>query len=317
MNLPDPFDPGPGEPDSADDLATASGGPVGGPESRPADTPQTRSSAFRLAYLDPDFMLRKDLRPVRFQLELLKPDLILEEHGIDSTVVVFGSARVPNDGEAEAALAAAEKAHAGNPDDPRLKRALAIAKRLATHVRGYAAARRFGQLIAEFSKAHPGRELTIITGGGPGIMEAANRGASEAGVKTAGLNIVLPHEQAPNPYLTPELSFQFYYFALRKMHFLMRARALVAFPGGFGTLDELFETLCLIQTGKSRRMPVLLYDSSFWTRLINFEMLVEEGMISPDDLDLFQFVDDADEAFRIVTDYHLNNPPKRVGRGRV
>jgi uncharacterized protein (TIGR00730 family) len=159
--------------------------------------------------------------------------------------------------------------------------------------------------------------FSVISGGGPGIMEAANRGAFESGAQTAGLNIVLPHEQAPNPYLTPELSFQFYYFALRKMHFLMRARALVAFPGGFGTLDELFETLCLIQTGKSRRMPVLLYDSAFWTRLINFEMLVEEGMISPADLDLFQFVDDADEAFRIVADYHLNNPMKRVGRGKV
>ncbi len=310
MNFPDAFDPDAGVPMSPDGLGSA-------PATGPADTPQTRSPSFRLAYLDPDFMLRKDLRPLRFQLELLKPDLILEEHGIDSTVVVFGSARVPNHEDAESAMQAAEAALTGDPENHELKRALAISRRLATHARGYAAARRFGQLAAEFSKANPGRELTIITGGGPGIMEAANRGASESGAQTVGLNIVLPHEQAPNPYLTPELSFQFYYFALRKMHFLMRARALVAFPGGFGTLDELFETLCLIQTGKSRRMPVLLYDSAFWTRLINFEMLVEEGMISPADLDLFQFVDDADEAFQIVADYHLNNPMKRVGRGKV
>jgi uncharacterized protein (TIGR00730 family) len=310
MNFPDAFDLDAGVPMGPDGLGSA-------PATGPADTPQTRSPSFRLAYLDPDFMLRKDLRPLRFQLELLKPDLILEEHGIDATVVVFGSARVPNHEGAEAAMQAAEAALTGDPENHELKRTLAISRRLATHARGYAAARRFGQLAAAFSKANPGRELTIVTGGGPGIMEAANRGAFESGAQTAGLNIVLPHEQAPNPYLTPELSFQFYYFALRKMHFLMRARALVAFPGGFGTLDELFETLCLIQTGKSRRMPVLLYDSAFWTRLINFEMLVEEGMISPADLDLFQFVDDADEAFRIVADYHLNNPMKRVGRGKV
>jgi len=312
MSLPDNFDPGP-----VDDSPSGPERLGIGPEIHVADTPQTRSPSFRLAYLDPDFMLRKDLRPLRFQLELLKPDLILEEHGIDATVVVFGSARVPSREDAEVAMQAAEAAHAGDPQNLELKRALAISRRLATHARGYAAARRFGELAAEFSRIHPGQELTIITGGGPGVMEAANRGAFEAGAQTVGLNIVLPHEQAPNPYLTPELSFQFYYFALRKMHFLMRARALVAFPGGFGTLDELFETLCLIQTGKSRRMPVLLYDSSFWTRLINFEMLVEEGMISPGDLDLFQFVDDADEAFRIVADYHLNNPMKRVGRGKV
>ena len=282
-----------------------------------ADTPQTRSASFRLAYLDPDFLLRKDLRPVRFQLELLKPDLILAEHGIDSTVVVFGSARVPSPEAAAASLEAAERACALVPDEASAKRALAAARRLAVHAKGYAAAMRFGELCAQFSRDNPGRELTVITGGGPGIMEGANRGAAEAGAKTIGLNIVLPHEQAPNPYLTPDLSFQFYYFALRKMHFLMRARALVAFPGGFGTLDELFETLCLIQTGKSRRMPVLLYDTAFWKKLVNFEMLVDEGMISPEDLDLFQFVDDADEAFGIVRDYHLNSPMKRVGRGKV
>ena len=288
-----------------------------GPEAHAADTPQTRSPSFRLAYLDPDFMLRKDLRPMRFQLELLKPDLILEEHGIDATVVVFGSARVPGMEEAERALGAAETALAADPTDQKLKRALAIARRLGTHAKGYAAARRFGQLIAKYSKGQPGRELTIVTGGGPGIMEGANRGALEAGAKTAGLNIVLPHEQAPNRYITPDLSFQFYYFALRKMHFLMRARTLVAFPGGFGTLDELFETLCLIQTGKSSRIPVLLYDSRFWKALIDFEMLVDEGMISPEDLELFQFVDDPDEAFRIVAEYHEKHPIERVAPGKV
>ncbi|HEX2527903.1 MAG TPA: TIGR00730 family Rossman fold protein [Geminicoccus sp.] len=303
--------------DPYDDGLTRFDRPAGDPAASPADTPQTRSASFRLAYLDPDFLLRKDLRPVRFQLELLKPDLILAEHGIDSTVVVFGSARVPSPEDAQATIDAAERAHAQAPDDVGLRRALATARRLASHANGYAAARRFGELCAIFSKANPGRELTVVTGGGPGVMEGANRGAAEAGAETVGLNIVLPHEQAPNPYLTPDLSFQFYYFALRKMHFLMRARALVAFPGGFGTLDELFETLCLIQTGKSRRMPVLLYDSAFWKKLVNFEMLVDEGMISPEDLDLFRFVDDPDEAFRIVEDYHLNSPMKRVGRGKV
>jgi uncharacterized protein (TIGR00730 family) len=304
----------------SDPLEDSSAGPNGlgaEPNMAVADTPQTRSSSFRLAYLDPDFLLRKDMRPVRFQLEMLKPDLILAEHGIDSTVVVFGSARVPAPDDAEAAVLAARRAHELAPDDPKLRQALAAARRLASHAKGYAAACRFGELCAAFSKANPGRELTVMTGGGPGIMEAANRGAAEGGAETIGLNIVLPHEQAPNPYLTPKLSFQFYYFALRKMHFLMRARALVAFPGGFGTLDELFETLCLIQTGKSRRMPVLLYDSAFWKKLVDWEMLVDEGMISPEDLDLFQFVDDPDEAFRIVADYHLNSPMKRVGRGKV
>ena len=289
----------------------------GGPKANPADTPQTRSPSFRLAYLDPDFMLRKDLRPVRFQLELLKPDLILEEHGIDATVVVFGSARVPAMADAEQAVAAAIEAAAAAPDDPKRKRALVIAERRIAHANGYDAARRFGQLVAEFSKEQPGRELTIVTGGGPGIMEGANRGAFESGAETVGLNIVLPHEQAPNPYLTPDLSFQFYYFALRKMHFLMRARTLVVFPGGFGTLDELFETLCLIQTGKSDRIPVLLYDSAFWKKLIDFEMLVDEGMISPEDLELFQFVDDPEAAFRIVADYHLSHPIDRVAPGKV
>ena len=303
--------------DPYDDGMPGPAGPGPDPTASPLETPQTQSPSFRLAYLDPDFLLRKDMRPVRFQLEMLKPDLIMAEHGIDSTVVVFGSARVPSMEQANASLAAAQAAHERAPEDGKSRRALAIARRLASHANGYAAARRFGELCAAFSKENPGRELTIITGGGPGIMEAANRGAFEAGAETIGLNIVLPHEQAPNPYLTPNLSFQFYYFALRKMHFLMRARALVAFPGGFGTLDELFETLCLIQTGKSRRMPVLLFDSAFWKKLIDFEMLVDEGMISEEDLDLFQFVDDPDEAFKIVADYHLTTPMKRVGRGKV
>ena len=281
------------------------------------DTPQTRTPSYRLAYLDADFLLRKELRPVRFQLELMKADIVLAEHGIDSTVVVFGSARVPRPEHARLAVSEAERALAATPDDALLGRRLAIARRQAAHSHGYEAAQLFGRLCAEWSKANPGYELSVITGGGPGVMEAANRGAYEAGAETIGLNIVLPHEQAPNPYITPDLSFQFYYFALRKMHFLMRARALVVFPGGFGTLDELFETLTLIQTGKSRRMPVLLYDRDFWTRLINWELMVEDGMISIDDLELIRFVDTAEEAFELVRDYHVTAPNKRVARGEV
>jgi len=281
-----------------------------------ADTPQTRSPSYRLAYLDQDFMLRQELRPVRFQLELLKPDMILDEAGIDATIVVFGSARTGYAEDPQGVLEAAEAAAREAPDDPQAQARLKAARRVATHARAYREARRFGQLCAEAGHRDPANRLVIVTGGGPGVMEAANRGAAEGGAPSIGLNIVLPHEQSPNPWVTPELCFQFHYFALRKMHFLMRARALVVFPGGFGTLDELFETLCLIQTGKARRIPVLLFDEAFWKRVISFETLVEEGMIAAEDVSLFRYVETAEDAWAIVEAFHKTAAPRRVGRGR-
>ncbi|MCU0540282.1 MAG: TIGR00730 family Rossman fold protein [Desulfobacterales bacterium] len=255
------------------------------------------STSYRLAFQDPDFLLKDELRPVRLQLELLKPELALQEKGVESAVVVFGSARFL---DPEAAAARVEAARAdlsrdeGNPD---LQLKLKLAERTLKGSRYYAAARRLGNLIGRHSD---NRRLVVMTGGGPGIMEAANRGAHEAGGLSIGMNIVLPHEQYPNPYVTPELNFQFHYFAIRKMHLLMRAKCLVAFPGGFGTLDELFETLTLIQTGKIRRIPVLLFDRGFWERVVDFQALVEAGTISPADLSLFSFVETAEEAWEIV-----------------
>lgn len=245
------------------------------------ETPQTRSPSYRLAFADPDFLLRDELRPVRLQLELLKPELALQAEQVESTVVVFGSARAPSPEEASAANASVPRERAED----------------------YEAARRFARLISERPRRN-GLQNVIVTGGGPGIMEAANRGAHDAGVRTIGLNIVIPFEQAPNPYITPELSFQFHYFAIRKMHFLMRARALVCFPGGFGTLDELFETLTLIQTGKIVPIPVLLFRESWWRRVINFEAMVDEGTIARSDLDIFNFVESADEAVAMIDAFY-------------
>jgi uncharacterized protein (TIGR00730 family) len=264
------------------------------------DTPQTRSSSYRLAFADSDFLLREELRPVRLQLELLKPDLIQSDEGIDSTVVIFGSARIPDPETAAQRLREAQAAAEASPTDDRLRRAAVIAARALENSRYYDEARKLGQLITRGSQPGGEGNMVVITGGGPGIMEAANRGAMEAGGKSIGLNIVLPFEQQPNPYITPELCFHFHYFAIRKMHFLKRARALVACPGGFGTLDELFETLTLIQTRKINPVPVLLLGSSYWRRIINFEALVEEGAISEADLDIFQYVDTAEQAWEII-----------------
>ncbi len=248
-------------------------------------------SAYRLAFADNSFLLRDELRPVRMQLELLKPELVQNEQGIESTIVIFGSARIlpPDDAQALVDQAAA----AGDAA------ALRGAEAKLAMSRYYAEARRFGALVTEKSRALQ-TPLYVVTGGGPGIMEAGNRGAFDVGGKSIGLNIVLQHEQAPNPYITPELCFQFHYFGLRKMHFLMRSVALVCFPGGFGTLDELFEALTLIQTGKSRRRPVLLFGRAFWTSLINFEVLVDTGMIAAEDLKLFRFVETAEEAWGVL-----------------
>lgn len=258
-------------------------------------------SAYELAFKDEAFLLRDEMRPVRLQLELLKPEVQLTEQGIKSTVVIFGSARIPPREVAEQRLADAEASR-----DPQ---ALRRARMQLDMSRYYEEARRLGQLITEASAAR-GEPIYVVTGGGPGIMEAGNRGAYEAGGKSVGLNIVLPHEQRPNPYITPELCFRFHYFALRKMHFLMRSVALVCFPGGFGTLDELFETLTLIQTGKSRRRPILLFGREFWSRLINFDLLEETGMISPGDQRLFHYVETAEEAWALLeAEYELATSP--------
>jgi len=268
-------------------------------------------TSYRLAFTDTDFLLREELRPVRFQLELLKPDLIQKEHDIDSTVVIFGSARHVPAAQAEQELAAARAETAARPRSRLAQAALRRAERRLQNSRYYEEARRLGALISRNSARIDGCRLVVVTGGGPGIMEAANRGAHEAGGKSIGLNIVLPEEQAPNPYITPELCFQFHYFALRKMHFLMRARALVAFPGGFGTLDELFETLTLIQTGKTTRVPVLLFGEAFWRRLVDFELLVEEGNIAAEDLGLFRYVESAEQAWQEIADFYSLGPGKK------
>jgi uncharacterized protein (TIGR00730 family) len=246
--------------------------------------------ANRLAFADPEFLLRREVRGMRMQLEMLKPELGQASLGVENTIVVFGGARFCSPEEAQAALTAATAC--GDPA------ALAKAQRLTRTAPYYEQARVFGRLVAQHSlHCAPENKLFICTGGGPGVMEAANRGAHDLGAQSVGLNIALPHEQGANAYVTPELSFKFHYFALRKMHFMMRAKALVAFPGGFGTLDELFEVLTLVQTKKARPVPIFLYGSAYWKRLINFDVLVEEGAISPEDVNLFTYVDDPQVAW--------------------
>ena len=262
-------------------------------------------SAYRLAFTDTEFLLREELRPVRMQLELLKPEMIQQEHGIESTIVLFGSARILPPDEAVQRL---EQARAQGQGDAIRRAEVAVAMS-----RYYEEAQRFAALVTERSRAHEA-PIYVVTGGGPGIMEAGNRGAHEIGGKSIGMNIVLPHEQAPNPYITPELCFQFHYFAMRKMHFVMRSIALVCFPGGFGTLDELFETMTLVQNGKSRKRPILLFGREFWERLIDFHYLVETGMISAADLHLFHYVETAEEAWDILsTHYGFDLPPTKTG----
>ncbi|HYE41567.1 MAG TPA: TIGR00730 family Rossman fold protein [Ramlibacter sp.] len=253
--------------------------------------------ANRLAFVDPEFLLRRETRGIRFQLELLKPDLEQQAHGIENTIVVFGSARF-RDSEQSAALVKAAEA---SGDEAVLRRARALAR----NAHYYEKARAFGRVVAEYSAdKEPRDKLFVCTGGGPGIMEGANRGSHEAGGVSVGLSIALPMEEAANEYVTPALSFKFHYFALRKMHFMMRAKALVAFPGGFGTLDELFEVITLVQTRKARQVPIVLFGSDYWKRLINFELLVEEGVISPADLDLFQFADDPETAWNLIKTFY-------------
>jgi uncharacterized protein (TIGR00730 family) len=268
------------------------------------DTPQTRSPSYRLAYADKEFLLRDELRPVRLQLELLKPDLLQEENDIDSTIVIFGSSRIPDQQAAEQRLSRARQLAKQDPSDQAALRRLRVAERILQNTHYYEEARKLSRMITEYSQRSGLRKMVVITGGGPGIMEAANRGASDVGGKSIGLNIVLPFEQEPNPYITPELCFQFHYFAIRKMHFLKRARGLVAFPGGFGTLDELFETLTLVQTRKIKSVPIVLIGRDYWQRIINFDALVEEGVIDENDLSLFEFVDTAEEAWNVIRSFY-------------
>ena len=263
--------------------------------------PQTESAAYKLAFQDTEFLLRDDLRPVRFQLELLKPELLLNEANIGSTMVFYGSARIPAPDMADALIEAATN------DEQR-----AIAERLKAKSRYYEVARELARLASRTGRDVEGyRHFVVCSGGGPSIMEAANRGAWEEGEQTIGLNIVLPHEQLPNRYVTPDLSFQFHYFALRKMHFLLRARAVAVFPGGYGTFDEMFELLTLIQTGKVRPLPILLFGRDFWNRVVNFQALVEEGVIAPHDLDLIRWCETAEEAWDYVCDYYEWGPEGR------
>ena len=263
------------------------------------DSPQCRSASYKLAFQDPDFLLKDELRPVRLQLELLKPELILQEQHIESTVVIYGSARITDPETAETRLVSAQAEYSRSKDDPLAAKKVESARRILEKSRFYDEARKLGHLISR----NTGKDqLVVVTGGGPGIMEAANRGAHEAGMPSIGMNIVLPHEQAPNPYIAPDLNFQFHYFAVRKMHLLMRAKSLVAFPGGFGTLDELFETLTLIQTQKVQPLPVLLFGQAFWERIINFDALVEEGTIANKDLALFEYVETAEDAWEKIAE---------------
>ena len=263
--------------------------------------PQTSSIAYKLAFQDLDFLLREDLRPVRFQLELLKPELLLDEAGIASTFVFYGSARIPEPEKADALIAAAST-----------ERQRRIAERLKAKAKYYDEARRLARIVSRIERDSAGkRQFVVCSGGGPSIMEAANRGAMDEGVDSIGLNIVLPHEQMPNPYVTPALSFQFHYFALRKMHFLLRARAVAIFPGGFGTFDESFELLTLIQTKKVKPLPILFFGREFWERVIDFEALVDEGVIAPDDLKLFKFVESAEQAWDHVCAYYAEREAER------
>lgn len=258
------------------------------------DTPQTRAPSYALAFADEAFMYREELRPVRLQLELLKPELLMNEADINSTIVLFGGARIPEPAKKETART----------------------KTLADLSRYYEEARRFAQLMTAKSMESGGTENVIVTGGGPGVMEAGNRGAAEAGGRSIGLNIVLPHEQAPNTYVTPELCFNFHYFGIRKMHFLMRASAVCIFPGGFGTLDEMFEALTLIQTGRMAQIPFLLFGRHFWEKIINWEALADAGTISAEDLKLFRFVETADEAIAALENWEGKGEKRGMIPGR-
>jgi uncharacterized protein (TIGR00730 family) len=272
----------------------------------PSQSPSrfSSSSAYKRADSDSEFLQRDELRAVRLQLEWFKPELIQQDEGIESTIVVFGSARLLEPEAAQAKVRQAEQALAQSPNDPEKRQAVLVAKNQSTLAPYYDVAREFGRLVSSACQLDGRCEYVVVTGGGPGIMEAGNRGAADVGAKSIGLNIALPFEQTPNPYITPSLCFQFRYFALRKMHFLNRAKALVVFPGGFGTMDELFETLTLLQTGKVKEVSVVLIGKAYWEDLINWKKFVEYGLISPEDLSLFHFAETAAEAWEIIAREH-------------
>lgn len=272
--------------------------------------------SYRQAHLDPEFLGRVELRPVRLQLELMKPDLIMHEQGVESTIVVFGGTRILERAEAERRVEAATAALARNPADANLQRALRIAQNVLKKSNYYEEAREFGRIVSSICQIDHRCDYVVVTGGGPGIMEAANRGAMDVGAKSMGLNITLPFEQEPNAFITPELCFEFKYFAMRKMHFLMRAKAMVAFPGGFGTCDELFEALTLIQTRRMQPIPVVLFGRDYWHRIVDWEMFVEEGTISPEDLDLITYAETAQECWQQITDFYAETPSERLPRGQ-
>jgi len=263
-----------------------------------------RSPAYQVAYNDFDFLSQDYSRPFRLQLELMKPEILLQQEKIRSTIVVFGGTRIVEPKEAREAVRKLENRLRRQPDDARMKKELRIAKSILAKSHYYDESREFGRLVSQESQLNHNHEFVIITGGGPGVMEAANRGAFDMGAKTIGMNITLPLEQQPNPYITPELCFQFHYFAIRKMHFMLRAKALVAFPGGYGTLDELFEALTLVQTKKVKPLPIVLFGENYWRRLINFDYLVQQGTIAPEDVELFVYTDKAADAWNYIKYFH-------------
>jgi hypothetical protein len=270
-----------------------------------------RSPAYRIAYHDHDFIDTNDLRPVRLQLELLKPELLLREHKIISTIVVFGGTRILEPKKAAALVKRLENRLKRKPGDADLKKRLRIAKAIQAKSHFYDEAREFSRLVsAECQSKGNHNEYVIVTGGGPGIMEAANRGAYDVGAKSVGMNITLPLEQQPNPYISPELCLQFHYFALRKMHFLLRAKALLAFPGGYGTMDELFEALTLVQTRKVKRLPIILFGEEYWRKVINFDYLVQEGTIDEEDIQLFVYADKAIDAWNYIKYFYQTDSNK-------
>jgi uncharacterized protein (TIGR00730 family) len=261
------------------------------------------SRAYRRADLDPDLLQRDELRPSRLQLEFLKPELGLSEHGVRSTIVVFGGTRIVEPVAARRQLEVARLALAADPGDPERGRAVAVAERVEAKSHFYDMAREFGRLVSAACRHNSGHECVIVTGGGPGIMEAANRGAYDVSAITVGHNIALPHEQFPNPYITPDLCFQFRYFALRKMHFLLRAKALVAFPGGYGTLDEIFDALCLVQTRKIAPLPIVLVGEQYWRRAFDARFLADEGVIAEEDVELFCYAESAAQAWSHIVEF--------------
>lgn len=270
-----------------------------------------KSPSYRLAELDTDFLQRPELRPVRIQLELQKPEMLLNEQAVRSTIVAFGGTKIVEKSMAEDRLRSAEASLAISPEDPLRQRQVARAKRILAKSKYYDAAREFARIVSSECQDNDECDYVIITGGGPGIMEAANRGAFDVGAKSVGLNITLPEEQHPNPYITPELCFQFHYFALRKMHFLMRSKALVVFPGGFGTLDELFDALTLRQTQRMQAIPIILFGREYWERVIDVQFLADEGVIADEHLDLIDYAETPQEAWNLIYEFHQGAPDRK------